>query len=57
MDYTGFQIVWKILLLFGIIYAIYFIATRLDKEWSILILSLYFHCFFMYISFFPIVIT
>ena len=54
MDYSGFQIIMKVLILFGIGYGFYYIATRLEKQWSILIISAYIHCFFMYITFFPL---
>jgi hypothetical protein len=54
MNYSGFTIVFQVLLLFAFISIVYFIIKKLQPEWSIIIISVYVHCFFMYITFFPI---
>jgi len=54
MDYTGFAILWKVILLFALIYGFYYMFTHLSIEWSTLILTAYLHCYFLFISFFPV---
>jgi len=56
MGYEGFKIVLEVLMIFAIGYLGYYIVINFDRKWSILIISLYVHCFGMYISFFPITV-
>jgi len=53
-DFTGVQIIFKVIFLILIVSAIYYIATKLEAQWSVLILTVYIHCLFCYITFFPI---
>jgi hypothetical protein len=55
MDYTGFTILWQIILLLGFISGFYYMITHLSTEWTIIVIIAYLHCFFLFISFFPVV--